>query len=147
MDCLLGSFIENQQFYCVRFMTTIWHHMCTNQMMVAKFTLFFFFWLHIMMFHLLNLLSLLIGCIFITLTGVESIIVWILHWISVIIIFWPFLEVQSFVMCFLCILLQGEDTQWVKVDLVNPEPSTNDWVGVFSPANFKYCSSLSLWTI
>ncbi|XP_059442926.1 probable inactive purple acid phosphatase 27 [Corylus avellana] len=33
--------------------------------------------------------------------------------------------------------LKGEDTQWVKVDVVNPEPSTNDWVGVFSPANFN----------
>jgi hypothetical protein len=32
----------------------------------------------------------------------------------------------------------------LMVDLVNPELSTVDWVGVFSPANFRYCSSLSL---
>ncbi|KAF7112418.1 hypothetical protein RHSIM_RhsimUnG0231300 [Rhododendron simsii] len=33
--------------------------------------------------------------------------------------------------------LEGEDTQWVTVDLEYSEPSENDWVGVFSPATFK----------
>ncbi|KAI8543975.1 hypothetical protein RHMOL_Rhmol08G0259000 [Rhododendron molle] len=33
--------------------------------------------------------------------------------------------------------LEGEDTQWVTVDLEYSEPSENDWVGVFSPAMFK----------
>ncbi|KAH7866763.1 hypothetical protein Vadar_024523 [Vaccinium darrowii] len=33
--------------------------------------------------------------------------------------------------------LEGEDTQWVNVDLEFSEPSDNDWVGVFSPANFN----------
>ncbi|KAM7274830.1 hypothetical protein ACFE04_016696 [Oxalis oulophora] len=33
--------------------------------------------------------------------------------------------------------LKGEDTEWVSVDLVHPQPSTEDWVGVFSPANFN----------
>ncbi|EEF51791.1 hydrolase, putative [Ricinus communis] len=33
--------------------------------------------------------------------------------------------------------LKGEDTQWVKVDIVHPEPSADDWVGVFSPAKFN----------
>ncbi|KAH7528222.1 hypothetical protein FEM48_Zijuj05G0049600 [Ziziphus jujuba var. spinosa] len=37
--------------------------------------------------------------------------------------------------------LKGEDTQWVTVDLEHPEPSVDDWVGVFSPARFNssYC--------
>lgn len=34
-------------------------------------------------------------------------------------------------------MLQGEDTQWVTVELESPIPSVDDWVGVFSPANFK----------
>ncbi|KAB1217432.1 putative inactive purple acid phosphatase 27 [Morella rubra] len=33
--------------------------------------------------------------------------------------------------------LQGEDTQWVNVTIVNPNPSVADWVAVFSPANFN----------
>ncbi|KAF7838174.1 nucleotide pyrophosphatase/phosphodiesterase-like [Senna tora] len=33
--------------------------------------------------------------------------------------------------------LRGEDTEWVAVSLESPEPSENDWVGVFSPANFN----------
>ena len=34
-------------------------------------------------------------------------------------------------------IVQGEDTAWVIVDLVNPDPSDDDWVAVYSPANFK----------
>ncbi|KAL5815024.1 hypothetical protein ACOSQ3_025823 [Xanthoceras sorbifolium] len=30
----------------------------------------------------------------------------------------------------------GEDTQWVTVNLVSPDPSVDDWVGVFSPSKF-----------
>ncbi|KAF7833979.1 putative inactive purple acid phosphatase 27 [Senna tora] len=33
--------------------------------------------------------------------------------------------------------MKGEDTQWVTVDLDYPNPSEDDWVGVFSPANFN----------
>ncbi|KAI3684434.1 hypothetical protein L6452_33658 [Arctium lappa] len=33
--------------------------------------------------------------------------------------------------------LKGEDTAWVNVELKYPQPSENDWVGVFSPANFN----------
>ncbi|XAR50328.1 Phosphodiesterase I [Bertholletia excelsa] len=33
--------------------------------------------------------------------------------------------------------LKGEDTQQVSVDLEYPEPSEDDWVGVFSPAKFN----------
>ncbi|KAF5730949.1 nucleotide pyrophosphatase/phosphodiesterase-like isoform X1 [Tripterygium wilfordii] len=33
--------------------------------------------------------------------------------------------------------LNGEDFEWVNVNLVHPEPSADDWVGVFSPANFN----------
>ncbi|KAL5146143.1 putative inactive purple acid phosphatase 27 [Glycine soja] len=32
---------------------------------------------------------------------------------------------------------KGEDTQWVTVELESPIPSVDDWVGVFSPANFN----------
>ncbi|VVB00021.1 unnamed protein product [Arabis nemorensis] len=31
---------------------------------------------------------------------------------------------------------QGEDTEWVNVAISNPKPSSDDWVGVFSPAKF-----------
>ena len=34
-------------------------------------------------------------------------------------------------------IVQGEDAAWVTVDLVNPDPSDDDWVAVYSPANFK----------
>ncbi|KAK6932008.1 Calcineurin-like phosphoesterase domain, ApaH type [Dillenia turbinata] len=33
--------------------------------------------------------------------------------------------------------LKGEDTEWVTVDLMQPNPSEDDWIGVFSPANFN----------
>ncbi|KAF8399953.1 hypothetical protein HHK36_015825 [Tetracentron sinense] len=33
--------------------------------------------------------------------------------------------------------LKGEDTQWVTLELECPDPSEDDWVGVFSPANFN----------
>ncbi|GKA23229.1 nucleotide pyrophosphatase/phosphodiesterase-like protein [Tanacetum coccineum] len=33
--------------------------------------------------------------------------------------------------------LKGEDTAWVNVELKYPEPSNDDWVGVFSPAKFN----------
>ncbi|KAK7809639.1 putative inactive purple acid phosphatase 27, partial [Quercus suber] len=31
----------------------------------------------------------------------------------------------------------GEDIAWVNVDLINPDPSEDDWVAVFSPAIFS----------
>ncbi|XP_076895163.1 putative inactive purple acid phosphatase 27 [Bidens hawaiensis] len=31
----------------------------------------------------------------------------------------------------------GEDTEWINVNLEYPEPTIDDWVGVFSPANFS----------
>ncbi|KAL2938459.1 putative inactive purple acid phosphatase 27 [Bienertia sinuspersici] len=34
--------------------------------------------------------------------------------------------------------LKGEDTEWVDVKLWSPNPSSDDWIGVFSPAKFKY---------
>ncbi|KAG6473983.1 nucleotide pyrophosphatase/phosphodiesterase-like [Zingiber officinale] len=33
--------------------------------------------------------------------------------------------------------LEGEDTQWVTVEIVNPKPTQDDWIGVFSPAKFN----------
>ncbi|KOM32693.1 hypothetical protein LR48_Vigan01g224900 [Vigna angularis] len=40
---------------------------------------------------------------------------------------------------------KGEDTQWVTVDIDYPEPSADDWVGVFSPAklNSSTCPPVS----
>ncbi|KAE8705205.1 putative inactive purple acid phosphatase 27 [Hibiscus syriacus] len=32
--------------------------------------------------------------------------------------------------------LKGEDTQWITVNFMNPMPTLDDWVGVFSPAKF-----------
>ncbi|TQD70679.1 hypothetical protein C1H46_043791 [Malus baccata] len=31
----------------------------------------------------------------------------------------------------------GKDYEWVTVNVVSPNPSANDWLGVFSPAKFK----------
>lgn len=33
--------------------------------------------------------------------------------------------------------MQGEDYQWITVELNSPHPSEDDWVGIFSPAKFK----------
>ncbi|KAG6634945.1 hypothetical protein I3843_11G007400 [Carya illinoinensis] len=33
--------------------------------------------------------------------------------------------------------LKGEDKEWVTVNVVNPDPSKDDWVAVFSPAKFN----------
>ncbi|KAK6924656.1 Calcineurin-like phosphoesterase domain, ApaH type [Dillenia turbinata] len=33
--------------------------------------------------------------------------------------------------------LKGEDTDWVTVNLMRPNPHEDDWIGVFSPANFN----------
>lgn len=33
--------------------------------------------------------------------------------------------------------LKGEDTEWVDVNLQSPNPSSDDWIGVFSPAKFN----------
>nr|CAB3486606.1 unnamed protein product [Digitaria exilis] len=37
---------------------------------------------------------------------------------------------------------QGEDTAWVTVDFVAPNPSGDDWIGIFSPSNFNCCTFL-----
>ncbi|KAM3254617.1 hypothetical protein ACQJBY_048227 [Aegilops geniculata] len=33
--------------------------------------------------------------------------------------------------------LEGQDSGWVEVDFFHPDPSGDDWIGVFSPANFS----------
>uniref|UniRef100_A0A7N1A3F6 Purple acid phosphatase n=2 Tax=Kalanchoe fedtschenkoi TaxID=63787 RepID=A0A7N1A3F6_KALFE len=33
--------------------------------------------------------------------------------------------------------LKGEDTEWVTVDIRHPQAAPDDWIGVFSPANFN----------
>ncbi|XVF03193.1 hypothetical protein REPUB_Repub04eG0240400 [Reevesia pubescens] len=34
--------------------------------------------------------------------------------------------------------LIGQNTEWVTVEYSSPNPSIDDWIGVFSPANFRY---------
>lgn len=34
-------------------------------------------------------------------------------------------------------LMKGEDVDWVTIELQHPNPSNDDWIGVFSPAKFK----------
>jgi hypothetical protein len=36
------------------------------------------------------------------------------------------------------VALQGENSEWVDVEFFHPNPSGDDWIGVFSPANFRY---------
>ncbi|EMS57889.1 putative inactive purple acid phosphatase 27 [Triticum urartu] len=33
--------------------------------------------------------------------------------------------------------LKGESSEWVEVEFFHPNPSDDDWIGVFSPANFS----------
>uniref|UniRef100_A0A6V7QUI8 Purple acid phosphatase n=1 Tax=Ananas comosus var. bracteatus TaxID=296719 RepID=A0A6V7QUI8_ANACO len=33
--------------------------------------------------------------------------------------------------------VQGQDTEWVTVDFGSPKPSSDHWIGVFSPSNFN----------
>nr|XP_043614817.1 probable inactive purple acid phosphatase 27 [Erigeron canadensis] len=33
--------------------------------------------------------------------------------------------------------LKGEDVEWVTVEIKHPKPANDDWIGVFSPANFN----------
>jgi len=33
--------------------------------------------------------------------------------------------------------LEGQDSEWVEVEFFHPDPSGEDWIGVFSPANFS----------
>ncbi|XP_042378596.1 nucleotide pyrophosphatase/phosphodiesterase-like isoform X1 [Zingiber officinale] len=48
------------------------------------------------------------------------------------------LEDQAFVRASPPLLgLKGEDTEWVIVELGSPNPTPDDWIGVFSPANFN----------
>ncbi|KAH0975315.1 hypothetical protein GBA52_017214 [Prunus armeniaca] len=35
---------------------------------------------------------------------------------------------------------KGEDSQWVTVEVASPKPSEDDWLAVFSPANFKFAN-------
>jgi hypothetical protein len=40
------------------------------------------------------------------------------------------------------VALQGENSEWVDVEFFHPNPSGDDWIGVFSPANFRYMGQL-----
>ncbi|TVU47939.1 hypothetical protein EJB05_07557 [Eragrostis curvula] len=43
--------------------------------------------------------------------------------------------------------LEGKDREWVTLRYSNPKPSKDDWIGVFSPANFNdsICPSENQW--
>uniref|UniRef100_A0A8I6WYS8 Purple acid phosphatase Fn3-like domain-containing protein n=1 Tax=Hordeum vulgare subsp. vulgare TaxID=112509 RepID=A0A8I6WYS8_HORVV len=32
---------------------------------------------------------------------------------------------------------EGQDSGWVELEFFHPDPSGDDWIGVFSPANFR----------
>ncbi|CAK9313140.1 unnamed protein product [Citrullus colocynthis] len=38
--------------------------------------------------------------------------------------------------------LKGENTEWVTLEYSSPDPSSDDWIGVFSPANFSSSTCL-----
>ncbi|XP_076905902.1 putative inactive purple acid phosphatase 24 [Bidens hawaiensis] len=44
-------------------------------------------------------------------------------------------------MIWVVFMLKGEDTEWVNVNFEYPEPTNDDWFGVFSPVKFNtsYC--------
>jgi len=42
------------------------------------------------------------------------------------------------------VALQGENSEWVDVEFFHPNPSGDDWIGVFSPSNFRYQPSHGL---
>ncbi|KAI5020654.1 hypothetical protein ZWY2020_045542 [Hordeum vulgare] len=39
--------------------------------------------------------------------------------------------------------LKGQDNGWVELEFFHPDPSGDDWIGVFSPANFSINSTVS----
>ncbi|KAE8766236.1 putative inactive purple acid phosphatase 1 [Hordeum vulgare] len=39
--------------------------------------------------------------------------------------------------------LEGQDSGWVELQFFHPDPSGDDWIGVFSPANFSIKSTVS----
>jgi len=62
--------------------------------------------------------------------------------------YWPSLMVCSAaIRLWLPYFLQGKDREWVTVTYSNPKPSKDDWIGVFSPANFNdsICPSEKQW--
>lgn len=52
-----------------------------------------------------------------------------------------FMSYCLFLDCISIVYFQGEDTEWVTVKFIHPEPSADDWIAVFSPAKFKYLTS------
>ncbi|KAI3761425.1 hypothetical protein L1987_51841 [Smallanthus sonchifolius] len=45
---------------------------------------------------------------------------------------------EAFIKAYPTVLgLKGKDVEWVTVELKHPKPSNDDWIGVFSPANFN----------
>jgi len=35
------------------------------------------------------------------------------------------------------VMMRGENNEWVDVEFFHPNPSGDDWIGVFSPADFR----------
>ncbi|CAK9148705.1 unnamed protein product [Ilex paraguariensis] len=44
---------------------------------------------------------------------------------------------ETNLMMYILVHVLGEDAQWINVELSFPNPSEDDWVGVFSPAKFN----------
>uniref|UniRef100_A0A2P2NFC9 Purple acid phosphatase Fn3-like domain-containing protein n=1 Tax=Rhizophora mucronata TaxID=61149 RepID=A0A2P2NFC9_RHIMU len=45
---------------------------------------------------------------------------------------------KAYVKAFPAILgLKGQNSEWVTLEYTSPNPSNDDWIGVFSPANFS----------
>ncbi|KAL8143944.1 hypothetical protein V2J09_016976 [Rumex salicifolius] len=49
----------------------------------------------------------------------------------------------SFLTSAYCLAAKGEDQEWVTVNLQSSNPYADDWIGVFSPANFNASSCYS----
>lgn len=49
-------------------------------------------------------------------------------------------EISKFILLWLKIifqLFQGQNSDWLTVEYNSPNPSVDDWIGVFSPSNFR----------
>ncbi|KAF8776696.1 hypothetical protein HU200_003424 [Digitaria exilis] len=43
--------------------------------------------------------------------------------------------------------LTGDTSEWVDVEFFHPNPSDDDWIGVFSPANFRFDLMFLVWAM
>lgn len=43
--------------------------------------------------------------------------------------------------------MQGQSSNWVVVEFRHPNPSNDDWVGVFSPSGFRYSTDYGMFRL